>query len=128
MLDDAAQASLKAGRGDVLRELLDECTPYLTRDRNSVLGAQAVLAEIEGDHAGAVELYDEAAGRWRSFPHMLEQGQARTGAGRCLLALGRPSEASERLREARQLFSGLGAAPLVVEVDELLGRATALSS
>jgi len=128
MLDDSALVCLVAGRADVLRGLLEGYTPYLTRDRNSVLGARAVLAEAEGDHPAAAALYEEAAGGWRSFPHVLEHGRALTGVARCFLSLGRPSEAGDRLREARRVFSGLGAAPLVAEVDELLGRATALSS
>jgi class 3 adenylate cyclase/tetratricopeptide (TPR) repeat protein len=128
MLDDSALVCLGAGRADVLSELLVGYTPYLTRDRNSVHGARAVLAEAEGDHSAAARLYEEAADRWRSFPAVLEHARALTGVARCLLEIGRASEASDRLRGSREVFSRLGAAPLVAEVDELLGRATALSS
>jgi class 3 adenylate cyclase len=128
LLDDSAFVCLASGAADVLRELLEGFTPFLNRDRNSVLGARAVLAEADGDAATAAELYEEAVGRWRSFPHVLEHGRSLMGAARCLLALGRPNDAGERLRTARQVFAGLRAAPLVAEVDELLGRATALSS
>jgi hypothetical protein len=128
MLDDSALICLAAGKTDVLSGLLVGYRPYLTRDRNSVLGARAVLAEAEGDHTEAARLYEGAAGRWRSFPAVLEHGRALMGVARCVLALGRASEATDRSREARQVFSGLGAAPLVAEADELLGQATALSS
>jgi hypothetical protein len=46
----------------------------------------------------------------------------------CLLSLGRESEASARLREAREIFAGLGAAPAVARVDDALARATSISA
>src|SRR6266508_4461607 len=42
----------------------------------------------------------------------------------CLLALGRPEEATARLRGAREVFADLGAGPLAAEADALLQRAT----
>jgi hypothetical protein len=50
------------------------------------------------------------------------------GAGRCLLAVGRQSQGTERLRAARERFGALKAAPLVAEVDDLLARATSKTS
>jgi hypothetical protein len=47
---------------------------------------------------------------------------------RCLIALGDSLVAKEPLLKARAIFSQLGAVPLLQEVDEHLGQATALSS
>jgi len=57
-----------------------------------------------------------------------ERGRCLLGAGRCLLALDRPSAAMTLLRDARHVFLGLAAEPLVAESDVLLERATALTS
>ncbi len=100
----------------------------MTRDVNSMTSARAALAELEGDEASALEGYEAAAARWGAFPSVLEHGLALAGAGRSLLALGRPPEAADRLREARLRLSSLGATTLVAEIDDLLGRATAKSS
>jgi hypothetical protein len=128
LLEDSARVCLAGGAGPLLRELTERAVPHLWRDRNCVLSARAVLAELEGDPAMALELHVEAAEQWAAFPHVFEHGHALLGAGRTLLALGRESEARERLLEARDLFSGLGAAPAIGEADELLARATAKSS
>jgi hypothetical protein len=50
------------------------------------------------------------------------------GAGRSLLALGRPHEATARLQEARTLYQDLGAAPSLGRVDEALAHATSVSA
>jgi hypothetical protein len=56
------------------------------------------------------------------------RAQALLGQGRCLVAIGRPAEASVPLQQARDVFTELGAKPAVAETDALLERATALSS
>jgi tetratricopeptide (TPR) repeat protein len=127
LLDESADVCRVTGAAGTLGRLLEGYTPHMTRDRNCVVGATAALAELGGDLEGAVEGYDEAAGRWKEFPHVLQHGLSLLGAGRCLLELGRPNEAGERVRSAREVFGRLGAAPLVAEADGLLERATALS-
>jgi hypothetical protein len=57
-----------------------------------------------------------------------EQGFALLGQGRCLIRLARPTEAASVLQHAREIFERLQAAPALAETDELLERATALSS
>ena len=69
-----------------------------------------------------------AARRWQSFGVVPEQAFALLGQGRCLTALGRPNEASQALRHAREIFHTLQAAPALAETDLLLQQATALSS
>ena len=74
------------------------------------------------------EGYADAAGRWEQFGVIPEQAYALLGYGRCLVSLGRQSNAAPVLRQARELFRSLGATPAVSETDELLETATALSS
>jgi class 3 adenylate cyclase len=128
LLDDSARICLAAGEPAVLRALLADLVPHVTRDRHSTISAQANLAELEADLASALLLYEEVAEGWGAFPHVLEHGHALAGAGRCLLGLGREAGARERLSDARERFVALGAGPLVAETDELLARATAKTS
>jgi hypothetical protein len=128
LLDWASRVCRADGAGELLRSLIDRGIEHMTRDANSMASARANLAEIEGDHAAAVDLYDDAGRRWEAFPSVLEHGLALAGAGRCLVALGRPGEAAVHLQEARDRFSSLGAAPLVAEADELLAGAIAKTS
>jgi class 3 adenylate cyclase/tetratricopeptide (TPR) repeat protein len=127
-LDWAARVCLAAGSAELLRSLIEQGIEHMTRDANSMASARAALAELEGDHATALERYEDAAGRWAVFPSVLEYGLALAGAGRSLLALGRPVEAAVRLRSARERYASLGASPLVAEVDEFLARAIAKTS
>jgi hypothetical protein len=128
ILNGAARVCLAADDAGLLRSLIDQGVEHLTRDQNSMASARAILAEIEGDHERASAGYQDAADRWEAFPAVLEHGLALMGAGRCLLALGRQNQGTERLRAARERFGALKAAPLVAEVDDLLARATSMTS
>jgi class 3 adenylate cyclase/tetratricopeptide (TPR) repeat protein len=128
MLDWATRVCLAAGDAALLRSLIEQGIEYMTRDALSLTSARAALAELDGEHAAALERYQDAAKGWAAFPSVLEHGLALAGAGRCLVALGRSAEGADHLREARERFAFLGAAPLVAEADELLGEATAKSS
>jgi class 3 adenylate cyclase len=128
LLDDSARICLAAGEPAVLRALMADLVPHVTRDRHSTISAQANLAELEADLATALLLYEEVAEGWAAFPHVLEHGHALAGAGRCLLGLGREAGAREWLSDARERFVALGAVPFVAETDELLARATAKTS
>jgi class 3 adenylate cyclase/tetratricopeptide (TPR) repeat protein len=128
LLDWAAGVCLAGGAADLLRSLIEQGIEHMTRDANSMVSACAVLAEADGDHGTALERYVDAAARWGAFPSVLEHGHALVGAGRSLLALGRPHEAAERLRDARVRYASLQAAPLVAETDGMLARATEKTS
>ena len=80
--------------------------------------------DLEAAAAG----YADAAERWQAFGVIAEQAFALLGEGRCLIRFGRTTEASRVLRQAREIFQKLQAAPAVAETDELLQQATALSS
>jgi hypothetical protein len=128
LLDWASRVCLAIGDAELLHRLIAQGVDHMTRDADSMASARAAVAEAEGDHATALDRYEDAAARWAAFPSVLEHGLALAGAGRSLLALGRPTDATERLHAARERFRSLGAAPLVVEMDGLLERATAKSS
>jgi hypothetical protein len=100
-------------------------TPY---DLHAAVAAKASIAEAGGDLETALEGYADAAQRWERFGVVPEQAFSLLGRGRCLLALGRPTEASPVLLEARLTFDRLAATPTLREVDALLELATARSS
>jgi hypothetical protein len=89
----------------------------LPKHRYGLTHSRAVVAEARGRHEEALALYQEAASAWAAFHLPYERGMALYGESRCLAELGRAAEAKERLAEARGAFAGLGAEPLVTEVD-----------
>ena len=118
-LASAVRVSVAAGALDLADELPAGAAESLPRSRYGVLAARAVLAEAHGETEHAAGLYDEAATRWAEYGYLLEHAETLLGAGRSLLALGR--DGAGRVREAREILESLGAAPLVVEADALLG-------
>ena len=86
------------------------------------------LTEARGDLWAAVDAYADAADRWERFGVVAEQAFALLGQGRCLVGLSRPNEAAPVLRNAREIFERLQAAPVLAETDALLLQATAISS
>jgi hypothetical protein len=86
------------------------------------VAARAIAAEKTGQMEEALALYQDAVGRWDAHPFVLGAAEARHGAGRCLMVLGR--DAQGVLREAREVFVRLGAEPAVARVDDTLAQAT----
>ena len=80
-----------------------------------------MLAEADGDPKAALLLFEEAAKRWGEYGFVFGRGLALLGSARCLLALGRGTEATPVLHQARDIFAALDAAPALAEVDALLG-------
>jgi hypothetical protein len=80
----------------------------VARNRHGLLSARAALAEAGGALEEAARRYDEAAAAWAGYGHRLERARALLGAGRCLLALGRP-DGQRRLEDARAALAALGA-------------------
>jgi predicted ATPase/class 3 adenylate cyclase len=117
---DAVRICWAAGRLPLARELLNEHPVAMTRHRYVLLTAEAVVSEAEGHLEQAVQQYANAADRWADYGFVLERAQALLGLGRCLVALSRRGDAVDALQQARELFIGLGAGPLVFETDALL--------
>jgi tetratricopeptide (TPR) repeat protein len=85
------------------RLLLQESDVAFARDRHAIVTARAIVAEAKGEMADALELFINAVRRWNQYGFVLEEGQSLLGAGRCLIALGRPAEASRKLQQAREI-------------------------
>jgi tetratricopeptide (TPR) repeat protein len=127
-LPDALRALDGTGQTGLAEKLLEGTGESIARHRYGVLTAKALLAEEGGDLERALELHEEAAERWGEFEHALERGYALLGAGRCLVGLGRREEAAARLQEARDVFVGLQARPLIADADHWMEQGAALSS
>ena len=78
------------------------------------------LEERRAEHEPAAAHFAVAADGWRAFGMPYEEGHALFGQGRCLVALGRASEAAAPLAQAREIFAGLRARPALGEMDRLL--------
>jgi len=125
---DGVRVAVGTGDTELAARLLEGGSEPAARHRHAVLTARATLAEANGQAPEALELYEDAARRWAEFGFVLERGQALLGTGRCLVRLGRATEARTPLEDARAVFLGLRAKPLVAQVDAVLERATALTS
>jgi tetratricopeptide (TPR) repeat protein len=121
MVDELAAVCVEAGDLDSIRRLVDSIRVMAGRTGHALLGARAVLAEAD-DPEAAVSLFEEAAKRWAEYGYVLGRGLALLGSARCLLALGRKTDATLVLQQARDIFTGLGAASALAEVDALLGN------
>ena len=95
------------------------------RETCILAAGQAVIDEAEGRLAEAANGHLAAAERWAAYGSPIEQGHSLTGAGRCLVALGRVTEAAEPLSQARDLFTPPGATLLIAEIDDLLAQTSA---
>jgi tetratricopeptide (TPR) repeat protein len=127
-LPELVSIAILAGASETANSLLDANYFDTGRPAHAAVAARAVVAEFNDRPDEALELYEDAAARWSEYGSVLERANALFGAGRSLLALGRPHEATARLQEARTLYQDLGAAPSVGRVDDALARATSVSA
>jgi class 3 adenylate cyclase/tetratricopeptide (TPR) repeat protein len=118
-LAEAARVGAAAGDVSAVARILADPYPPLPRAEAMRESARAVIAEAEGDLAGAHLLHRSAAERWATFGHVYEHAHALLGAARCRRALG--EEPRGDLAAARGRFQALGAIPLVAQVDALAG-------
>jgi class 3 adenylate cyclase/tetratricopeptide (TPR) repeat protein len=123
-----ARTATGVGAIDLAERLLSGFEPRYPAAAHALVAARACVAEARLQFEAAAEGYADAARRWETFGGHLECAHALVGLGRSLIELGRPTEATVPLRDAHERFAGMGAAPLLAEVDALLGDATALSS
>jgi class 3 adenylate cyclase/tetratricopeptide (TPR) repeat protein len=123
-----SRTALALGNTQLAQRLATGLAPTTSYREHALTTVNAALAEAHGDLEAAAEGYADAARRWQSFGVVPEQAFALLGQGRCLVQLGRTTEASTALQRAREIFLALQAAPALAEIDELLQQATALSS
>jgi tetratricopeptide (TPR) repeat protein len=116
---DLVRVCVAVGQRATAEALAAQADDGVARNRYGLLAARAALAEADGALEEAVLRYDEAAARWADYGHQLERAQALLGAGRCLLALGRP-DGRVQLQSARTLLTTFNAGPLLAEVDAAL--------
>ncbi len=127
-LPDAVRLAVGLGELRLAERLADGVDTVYSYAQHSVRTARAALAEARGETEEAAGLYSEAADRWERFGVEPERAYALLGRARCLVALGRGTDAVEPLREARPLFEALGARPALDEAGALLARTAAPAS
>jgi class 3 adenylate cyclase/tetratricopeptide (TPR) repeat protein len=121
-LPDVVAIAYDAGAPEIASAFLASEYSPSGRQGHSVVAAKATAAEKSGRFDDALSLYEDAVQRWDAHGFVLGSAQARHGAGRCLIALGRDGAAP--LRVARDVFARLGAQPLRERVDSELAQAT----
>jgi class 3 adenylate cyclase/tetratricopeptide (TPR) repeat protein len=121
-LPHVAGPMIGAGRAADLERLLDAArwgdAPWLDVHLGGVRG---LLAEAAGDLEAAIELLSPIWEVGDRLNQRFWSATARVDAARCLLALGRPDEAEQRLVEAEAAAEWMGAARLLRLIDELRG-------
>ena len=95
---------------------------------HALVTVTASLAEARGELDTAAAGYRDAAQRWQQFGTTPEHAHALLGHGRCLTALGQPTQATQALRHARAIYQTLHAAPALTETDTLLQQGDALTA
>ncbi len=122
-LPDLARVACAAGDAAVVERFAGSVPQSIPRNCLAVDSAAAAVAEARSELDQARTLYLRAAEGWTAFGHALERGQALFGAGRCLLAMGRAEDGARAIADAREVFAGLGAEPLVSEAEQRLTSA-----
>ena len=115
-LPDLVRLCVATGRWELAGDLVDRAHSPAARHRHARRTAQAVMAEASGDLDRAARAYGQAATQWAEYGHLFERGRALLGLGRCFLLQHRP-EGQHHLQQAREVFSGLDARPLLAETE-----------
>jgi class 3 adenylate cyclase/tetratricopeptide (TPR) repeat protein len=115
--------ALAVGDQELAERLVGGLEPRYPYAKHAHVAASAALAEARGNAAAALAAYADDATRWERFGVVIEQAFALLGQGRCLLGLGRPTEAAPVLRHAREILERLGASPAMAVTNELLQQA-----
>jgi tetratricopeptide (TPR) repeat protein len=117
---DLVRVGVAVGQRATAEALAAQVHDGVARNRYGLLSARAALAEADGALEEAARCYGEAAAGWADYGHQLERARALLGAGRCLLALGRP-EGRRSLTDAQPVLTALNAVPLLDELHAALG-------
>ena len=94
-----------AGEVELAKRFLEGSENESAWERCARVGAQAMVAEAQGELQEAAALYREAAARWLEYGSVVEQAYSLLGLGRCADAAA--------LRDGETIFARLGASPLV---------------
>ena len=115
----AVRVALRVGDASLAERFTAKVTPSVALYRHALASAQASIAEARGARRAAAAGFADAATGWHEFGVPYEEAQALLGQGRCLVALGRASDAAAPLSSARNVFARLGAGPALAETDAL---------
>ena len=118
------RTAFAAGDPALAARLVNGLEPRYPLDEHALCASRAQLAEQGENPATAATLYAESAARWHEFGNVPERAHALLGEGRCLFAVNR-HEAEEPVREARDLFVGMGYGPALAETEGLLEQIAA---
>jgi class 3 adenylate cyclase/tetratricopeptide (TPR) repeat protein len=91
LLDESSDVCRDVGDAGTLRRLLEDYTPHLTRDRNSVIAAGAALAEVEGRPRGSGRAVRRGGGEVGRVPARAAARALPDGRG-AMSARARPAE------------------------------------
>ena len=119
-----ARAAAWLGDGEHVREALDRMVAADRRGRWFDAGrrtVRAALASLTGEREAAIAGYLDGAALWRDAGWAVELGLCQLDFTR-LIGPGEPT-ARAAADEAREIFTRLGAAPLLARLDAALGRA-----
>ena len=124
---EAVRTALAGGDDELaarIVERLGSCMPTrrLPLQEHVMATVSALVAEARGKYAEAAPAFGTAASGWHDFDVPYEEGHALLGRGRCLVALGRASEAAAPLGAARDIFARLAAKPALAETDKLMQK------
>ena len=122
------RTAVSIGSHQLAERLAADVEPRYAIAEHALTTTTAALCETHGRLEAAADGYADAAQRWQTFGVVPEQAFALLGQGRCLLALGQHTEATQALQQARAIFQTLQAAPAFSETDQLLQQANALSA
>ncbi|MEV5552764.1 AAA family ATPase [Nonomuraea wenchangensis] len=87
------------------------------------LGPGVAADDAEARAGWRVKAWEAAAGAWVDLGQPYPEARALLGSAQALLAVGDRQEAAARLERARELAAGLGAAPLLEQLDVVRRRA-----
>lgn len=122
----ATRVAVAWGAADLARGMVPNGEPNYLRSRLCIASSLALLAEADGDLAGAANRHTDAAREWAAYGHPLEEAHALLGAARCLQAMGRGDEGGAAMQRVVTLAQALGARPVLESLDRL--RAATLPS
>ncbi len=115
LLEAQVEIEVAAGAVDRARTAAEELARVAALFESKALGAGAIVAFgrvrlADGDTAGAIRDFENAAQQWSDIGAPYETAVARMGLARALRAGGKEDRASLELRAARAAFEEMGAA------------------
>ena len=121
---DMGRVARSAGDEELTARTVPSVPEGVPLNRHLLSTCRAMVAEVRGNRESARVAYAEAASGWHDFGMLHEEAEALLGQSRCLVALGRPTEAAASLARARTIFVRLGAKPALAETDVVLARSS----